>query len=116
VPRPEFPDAPLLSDLLAGRLDPIAQKSFDHWRGVLLADKWLGLPPATPAPVVEAYRKAYRAMAADPEFLAQGRRISEVFAPMTDADIRSLVQTGADTPREAIEFLDNLLRRQGIAL
>jgi hypothetical protein len=26
------------------------------------------------------------------------------------------VQTGSDTPREAIEFLDNLLRRQGIAL
>jgi len=35
---------------------------------------------------------------------------------MTDADIRSLVQAGADDPREAIEFLDNLLRRQGIAL
>jgi hypothetical protein len=35
---------------------------------------------------------------------------------MTDADIRSLVQTSADTPHEAIEFLDNLLRRQGIAL
>jgi tripartite-type tricarboxylate transporter receptor subunit TctC len=116
VPRPEFPKAPLLSDLLAGKLDPIAQKSFNHWRGVLLADKWLGLPPGTPATMVEAYRKAYRAMAADPEFLAQGRRISEVFAPMTDADIRSLVQTGADTPHEAIELLDNLLRRQGIVL
>jgi len=78
--------------------------------------KWLGLPPGTPNTMVEAYRKAYRTMAADPEFLAQGRRISEVFAPMTDADIRSLVQTGADTPHEAIELLDNLLRRQGIAL
>jgi len=116
VPRPEFPNAPLLSDLLAGKLDPIARQSFDHWRGVLLADKWLGLPPATPAAIVEAYRKAYRAMAVDPEFLAQGRRISEVFAPMTDGDIRSLVQTGADAPREAIEFLDTLLRRQGIVM
>ncbi len=116
TPRPEFPNAPLLSDLLAGKLDPIARKSFDYWRGVLLADKWLGLPPATPAAIVEAYRKAYRAMARDAEFLAQGRRISEVFAPMTDADIRSLVQAGADAPREAIEFLDALLRRQGIAM
>jgi putative tricarboxylic transport membrane protein len=116
VPRPEFPNAPLLSDLLAGKLDPIARQSFEHWRGVLLADKWLGLPPATPAAVVETYRKAYRAMAADPEFVAQGRRISEVFAPMTDGDIRSLVQTGADAPREAIEFLDTLLRRQGIIM
>jgi tripartite-type tricarboxylate transporter receptor subunit TctC len=116
VPRPEFKNAPLLSDLLAGKLDPVAQKSFDYWRGVLLADKWLGLPPGTPQAIVDAYRKAYRAMAADPEFLAQGRRISEVFTPMSDDDIRSLVQAGADAPREAIEFLDALLRRQGIAL
>jgi tripartite-type tricarboxylate transporter receptor subunit TctC len=117
VPRPEFPNAPLLSDLLAGKLaDPIAQKSFDYWRGVLLADKWLGLPPGTPTAIVEAYRKAYRDMSADPEFLAQGRRISEVFTPMSDTDVRSLIEAGADAPREAIEFLDALLRKQGISL
>jgi hypothetical protein len=116
VPRPEFPNAPLLSAQLAGKLDPIAQKSFDYWRGVLLADKWLALPPGTPKAIVEAYRKAWRDAAADPEFLAQGRRISEVFTPMTDSDIRSLIQAGADAPREAIEFLDVLLRKQGINL
>jgi hypothetical protein len=116
VPRPEFPNAPLLSNLLAGKLDPLAQKTFDYWRGVLLADKWLGLPPGTPKPIIDAYRKAYRAMAVDPEFLAQGRRISEVFQPMNDDEIRSLVQAGADAPREAVEFLNTLLRRQGIAL
>jgi len=115
VPRPEFPDAPLISDLLAGKLtDPIAQKSFDYWRGVLLADKWLALPPGTPRPIVEAYRKAYREMAADADFNAHGRRITEAFAPMTDGDVRSLVQAGADAPREAVEFLDVMLRRQGI--
>ena len=116
VPRPEFPNAPLLSDELAGRLDPIAQKSFDYWRGVLLADKWLGLPPGTPKAIVEVYRKAYRDIAADREFLAQGRRISEVFTPMTASDIRSLIETVAEAPPEAIEFLDALLRKQGISL
>lgn len=116
VPRPEFPNAPLLSNLLEGKLDPLARKSFNYWRGVLLADKWLALPPGTPKATVEAYRNAYRAMAVDPEFLKQGRRISEVFTPMNDDEIHSLVQAGADAPREAIEFLDTLLRRQGIAL
>jgi tripartite-type tricarboxylate transporter receptor subunit TctC len=115
VPRPEYPNAPLISELLAGKLtDPVAQKSFDYWRGVLLADKWLALPPGTPRPIVEAYLGAYRQMAADAEFNALGRRISEVFAPMSDTDIRSLVQAGADAPREAVEFLDVMLRKQGI--
>lgn len=116
VPRPEFANAPLLSDQLAGKLDPIAQKSFDYWRGVLLADKWVALPTGTPKAMVETYRKAFREMAADPEFSIQGKRISEVFTPMTDRDIRSLIESGADAPREAIEFLDVLLRKQGIVL
>jgi tripartite-type tricarboxylate transporter receptor subunit TctC len=117
VPRPEFPKAPLISDLLAGKLtDPIAHKSFDYWRGVLLADKWLGLPPGTPKAIADAYRKAYQDISADPEFLAHGRRISEVFTPMSARDIRSLIEAGAHAPREAIEFLDAMLRRQGISL
>jgi tripartite-type tricarboxylate transporter receptor subunit TctC len=116
VPRPEFPNAPLLSDQVAGKLtDPTAAKSFNYWRAVLLADKFLALPPGTPKPAVEAYRKAYRDMSVDPDFLAGGRRISEVFAPMTDADIRSLVETVAATPPEAIDYLDVMLRHQGIS-
>ena len=116
VPRPEFAHAPLLSDLLADKLDVIARKSFAYWRGVLLADKWLALPPGTPKAFADIYRKAYRDMSADPDFIAQGRRISEVFAPMTDADVRSLIQAGAEAPKEAIDFLDTMLRKQGIAL
>jgi hypothetical protein len=116
VPRPEFVRAPLLHDQVADKLmDPIAVKSFAYWQGVLLADKWIALPPATPKPLVEVYRKAYRDMSADPEFLAQGRRISEVFAPMTEQDIRSLIQAVAEAPPEAIAYLDNLLRQQGIS-
>jgi len=116
VPRPEFPNAPLLSDQVAGKMtDPVAVQSFNYWRGVLLADKFLALPPGAPKPVAEAYRKAYREMSADPEFILHGRRISEVFAPMTDADIRSLVETVAATPPEALAYLDTMLRKQGIS-
>jgi hypothetical protein len=117
VPRPEFPNAPMLSKQVADKLtDPIAAKAFAYWQGVLLADKWLALPPGTPKPMADIYRKAYQSISTDPEFLTQGRRISEVFAPMTDADIRSLIEQVASAPPAAIEFVDGLLRKQGINL
>ena len=116
VPRPEFADVPLLSDELAGRMDdPIAVKSFNYWRAVTLVDKFLALPPATPAPVVEIYRKAYREIAADTQFTALGRKISEVFTPLTDRDVTSQVEAVAATPPDAIAYLDTLLRRQGLS-
>lgn len=116
VPRPEFTNVPILSDEIAGKLkDPIAARAFDYWRAVLMVDKFLALPPDTPRPIVEAYRKAYRDMIADAEFNARGRRMSEVFAPMTDADVTGLVKSVVDTPPEAVDYLAGLLRKQGIS-
>ena len=116
VPRPELPTVPLLTDQLAGKFnDPIAAKAYNYWRGVLMVDKFLALPPETPKPLVEAYRKAYRAMAADLEFNERGRKMSEVFEPMFDGDVTSLVKNVVDTPQEAIEYLNNILRKQGIS-
>ena len=115
VPRPEFRDVPLLSDLLAGKLaNPIAAKSFDYWRSVLMVDKFLALPPGTPKPIVETYRQAYAEMIADPDFSERGRRMSEVFEPISIADVNHLVKNVVDTPPEAVEYLNSLLRKQGI--
>ena len=116
VPRPEFPDVPVLSEELAGKLtDPIAAKAFDYWRAVLMVDKFLALPPDTPAPIVAAYRKAYRDMVADGDFNERGRRMSEVFAPMTDADVTGLVRNVVETPPAAVDYLSGLLHKQGIS-
>ena len=115
VPRPEFPHVPLLSDQLAGKLsEPVAARAFDYWRAVLMADKFLALPPDTPQPILETYRKAYRDMIADPEFSERGRRMSEVFEPMSISEITDLVKNVVDTPPEAVEFLNTMLRKQGI--
>jgi tripartite-type tricarboxylate transporter receptor subunit TctC len=116
VPRPAFAHVPLLSDKLAGRIkDPVAQRAYDYWRAVLMVDKFLALPPGTPQGTVEAYRKAFREMVADKEFNEHGRRMSEVFAPMTDADVTGLVKNVVDTPPEAVAYLSGLLRKQGIS-
>jgi hypothetical protein len=115
VPRPEFATVPLLSDQLAGKIDdPVAAKSFAYWRAVTMVDKFYALPPGTPATIVELYRSVYRQIAADPEFTTRGRKMSEVFAPMSERDVTSLVGAVASTPLEAVNYLDTMMRRQGL--
>jgi tripartite-type tricarboxylate transporter receptor subunit TctC len=115
VGRPDFGDAPIFSKQMEGKIkDPLAEKAFAFWRAQASIDKWLALPPHTPPDIVEAYRKAYRELASDPEFIALGKRISEDFAPMSYQDVESLVQTLADTPPESLAYTKVLLRKQGV--
>src|SRR5215472_2056914 len=53
APRPDFGDAPILRTLLAGKIrDPVAQKAFEYWQNIASMDKWLALPPRTPAAIL----------------------------------------------------------------
>jgi tripartite-type tricarboxylate transporter receptor subunit TctC len=115
VARPEFPTIPILADLLESKLtSTIARQSFATWQAVLLTDKFYALPPGTPAPIVAAYREAYRKIMDDPEFNARGLKLSEVFEPMTFEDVNSLVKHIVDTPLEATDYVNSLLRKQGL--
>jgi tripartite-type tricarboxylate transporter receptor subunit TctC len=115
VPRPEFPNVPILVNELAGKIkNPTAKRSFASWEAVLLTDKFYALPPGTPQPIVAAYRAAYKKILADPEFIARGRKLSEVFEPMSDNDVNALVNEIVDTPKEAAEYLKGVLRKQGL--
>ena len=115
VPRPEFPKIPILADQLSGKItSAIARQSFATWQAVLLTDKFYALPPGTPAPIVAAYRQAYRKIMDDPEFSARGLKLSEVFEPMTADDVNSLVKDIVDTPMEATDYVNSLLRKQGL--
>jgi hypothetical protein len=57
--------------------DPIAQKAFDLWTALNSGDKWLAFAPGTPEGILTAYRDAIGKLAAEPEFLQQGEKISE---------------------------------------
>jgi hypothetical protein len=94
--------------------DPIAQKSFDYWLAMNTADKWLALHPDTPDNIVNIYRAAFDKMAADPEFLAEGERISDGFFPVGHTEVERYIKTLADTPDEAISFTNKLMQQQGI--
>jgi hypothetical protein len=115
VGRPDFGDTPVFNDLIKDKItDPLAQKAFDFWRAQNSIDKWLALPERTPQEIVEIYRKAYKELGTDPDFIEQGRKMSEDFVPMSYQDIARLVKTLDETPAEATEFTNVLLRKQGV--
>jgi tripartite-type tricarboxylate transporter receptor subunit TctC len=87
IPRPEFGNAPIISERMMGKIkDPTASKGFDYWSALNSMDKWLALPPDTPKAIVDAYRKAFLEMTRDPLYLERGTD----FAPTTYQDIETL--------------------------
>jgi tripartite-type tricarboxylate transporter receptor subunit TctC len=115
VGRSDFPDAPLLPEMLAGKIaDPIARKSFEYWASLESKDKWLALPPGTPADIVQVYRTAFLKLTEDPDFVARAKGMAEDFTPTSWQDLQSWIKVMADTPPESIKFLSVMLHHQGV--
>jgi tripartite-type tricarboxylate transporter receptor subunit TctC len=115
VGRADFSDTPVFANIMHEKLtDPVAKKAFSYWEAVNAMDKWVGLAEGTPDNVVEAYRSAFKQMAADTDFLEKGAKISEDILPMSYQDVGLLVRQLASATEEAEEFIKNLQRRQGI--
>jgi hypothetical protein len=113
--RPDFHDAPLLQTLLKGRIaDPLAQRAFEYWETIATMDKWLALPPRTPAPILAVYRDAYGRMTRDPDFVEQGRKTSDDFVPLLYGDVERQIRTLGAMPPQTVDFIGTLLRRQGL--
>jgi hypothetical protein len=115
VPRGEFGDAPVMTKLLDGKItDPLAMKALDYWSSIAVTDKWLALPPKTPEPIVGVYRAAYAAIGQDPEFIQQGRRISDDFRPLSSSDVETLIRRLGSLPPQAIDYMIDILHKQGL--
>ena len=113
--RPEFGNAPIFSEMMAGKIkDPLEAEAFDFWKAQASIDKWLALPPGTPKNIVAVYRHAYDELSADPQFVESGKKASDDFVPMAHEDIEQLVKTLDETPVKATEFTNVLLRKQGV--
>jgi tripartite-type tricarboxylate transporter receptor subunit TctC len=112
--RPEFGNAPVIVEQMQGKIqNPVEAMSFEYWSTLSALDKWLALPPGTPAPIVATYRKAFQAMTQDPEFIERTKDSTE-FTPTTAEDVADwLKRLGKITP-EAISYIGIMLGRQGI--
>jgi tripartite-type tricarboxylate transporter receptor subunit TctC len=115
VPRPDFGNAPVFSELMRGRLsDPVADKAFQYWVSINGIDKFAALMPGTPAEIIAAYRAAFDKMAGDPDFIVRGKGFSDDFVPMSAATLDRRVQSLASTPNESIAYISRLLVKQGL--
>ena len=115
-PRPEY-GAPLLSDLVADKItEPAAIRAFTYWRSISQVGEFMALPPGTPRPMVEAYRQAFRDTIADPEFATRLVKAGDEFLPQSDADVGALLATLSATPPDALAYLIDIARRQGLSL
>jgi tripartite-type tricarboxylate transporter receptor subunit TctC len=115
VGRPDFGDAPVLTNALEGKLkDSLAPKAFEYWSSVSATDKWLALPPKTPRAMTDVYRQAYAKVVQDPDFLERAKKISDDFVPMLAPEVEALVNKLSSLPPEATEYMTVILRRQGL--
>lgn len=115
VGREDFGDAPLFNERMNGKItDPIAAKAFVYWSNLTAIDKWLALPEKTAPEIVEAYREAFRRAVRDPGLLEKGKTLSEDFEPMSHEDVKALIVGLNDTPMEAINYINVMLRKQGL--
>lgn len=66
-------------------------------------------PPGTPPERLKVYRDAFKAMVADPEFVAEARKQAlDVEDPMSGEDLQTLVRQLNVTPRDVSSSLVNL--------
>ena len=114
--RSEFADVPVFPLQVEGkRSDPIQDQAYQYWFALVLLDKWLALPPGTPANIVATYRQAFAKLAKDSEFLEKGKRISQDFEAQTGADVQTIITTLGKTSPEAFAYIRAMLEKQGIS-
>jgi len=113
--RAEFEGTPFVADLMKDKIkDPLAREGFQYWASITAIDKWVALPPGTPENYVKAYREAYARAGKDPEFAEHGKKISEDFEHMGAEDVTFLIQSLGKTSPEAIAFIADMLKKQGL--
>jgi putative tricarboxylic transport membrane protein len=116
--RPDFGSAPLIPALLKGRIaDPVATRAFDYWLTVHSGpDKWLALPPGTPAAIADLYRQAFARLMSDPEFVERSRKLADDLTLMAYRDVDLWMQSLGRTTPDALEFIAAMLRAQGVKI
>jgi tripartite-type tricarboxylate transporter receptor subunit TctC len=115
VSRAEFEGTPFVADMLKDKIkDPLAREGFQYWASITAIDKWVALPPGTPDSYVKVYRDAFTKAGKDPEFAEQGKKVSEDFEPMGAEDVTFLIQSLGKTSPEAIAFIGEMLKKQGL--
>ncbi len=115
VARADYPDVPVLSDLVKPKLAGLEREAFEGWEAMVAAGKWYALPPKTPAEFVAAYRKAHDQAVQDPEFdELTKKQYSEVYSTTTGEETDQMVHHLADISDDVLDYIQVLKQKVGI--
>ena len=99
--NPDFPDVPLLTDLIA---DPTQRAMAQFLAGPSAIGRSLTAPPGVPADRVAALRKAYVAMVADPDFIADAKKGKVEMGPIAGDRAQAIVDRLGKVDAAAVEM------------
>jgi tripartite-type tricarboxylate transporter receptor subunit TctC len=105
--HPDLPDVPLAGEFALSERNGRVLALFverQHYGRPFLA------PPATPGPVVAAYREAFAKLVNDPEFIRETDAARLIIKPATGAEMAALVERIYRNPRPIIDEAAALLR------
>ena len=116
-PRPSLKDVPVFAELLAEKqIDELARAAYEHWTGPSTVDKWLALPPNTPAKYVNAYREAFQKAVRDPEFLKLAREQLGTDVTFFNGEwLNRRIPQIVEAPEEVLRYASELRKKYGIA-
>ena len=115
VPRASLGNAPLVSELVAGKItEPMAQKVFAYGQNVSQVGMWLALPPRAPESVVAAYVKAFQATLADAQYQTEFAKIDPDSPVASKADLERLMGELGNVSPQTLDHLQSELAQQGI--
>jgi hypothetical protein len=114
VSRPMFGDAPIISDLVRGKIkDPLAQKAFDYGEKVIQVGMWVALPPGTSDSIVQTYVQAFEKAVNDPQFKESWSKVDPDSPVANKAELEGLINDLETVSPEALKFIRGELGRQG---
>lgn len=114
--RADADNAPLFTEAMEGKIkDPKMLAAYDYWRASKVF-KWLALPPKTPDAIRDAYRTAFAAMLADPEFKKNAEDTLESFTVLSGEKTMELIQALSETSDAAIATTKQLMKEQGLGV
>ena len=92
VPRTAFPNVKVFADMIMPKLSQHDAEILLAWLQTQYIDKWFALPPGTPEPIVNAYKKAFDQAVKDPEFIkAAALQFGEDFGTTNAQNMTALV-------------------------
>jgi len=114
VRDPTFPDIPILEEvyeILTGEYPsgPDYENYLAFNVAGFAAQKMLFLPKGTPAPIIEAWREAFRRMRDDPEYIRTKQAVLGDYDQLTDRPAETLFNTVITIPPEIRDRVVNIL-------